>query len=65
MDYMKTFEGIVKAQLERVERLKNEQDFTDYQSLERIVIGVIGGDGIGPAITDQAKRVLEHLLKAG
>ena len=64
MDYMKTFEGIVKAQLERVERLKNEQDFTDYQSLERIVIGVIGGDGIGPAITDQAKRVLEHLLKA-
>lgn len=64
MDYMKTFEGIVKAQLERVERLKNEQGFTDYQSLERIVIGVIGGDGIGPAITDQAKRVLEHLLKA-
>lgn len=64
MNYMKTFEGIVKAQLERVERLKNEQDFTDYQSLERIVIGVIGGDGIGPAITDQAKRVLEHLLKA-
>ena len=48
MDYMKTFEGIVKAQLERVERLKNEQDFTDYQSLERIVIGVIGGDGIRP-----------------
>ena len=32
--------------------------------MERIVIGVIGGDGIGPAITDQAKRVLEHLLKA-
>ena len=46
MDYMKTFEGIVKAQLERVERLKNEQDFTDYQSLERIVIGVIGVNNV-------------------
>ncbi|MBQ3224915.1 MAG: isocitrate/isopropylmalate dehydrogenase family protein, partial [Oscillospiraceae bacterium] len=29
----------------------------------KIIIGVCGGDGIGPAITKEAHRVLEYLLK--
>lgn len=62
-DYMKKFEDIVKTQLERVEKLNHEQEFTNYKELDKIIIGVIGGDGIGPAITAQAKRVLEHLLR--
>ncbi len=63
MDYMKAFEKIVSGQLERIEKLKSQEDFTDYKALDKIVIGVIGGDGIGPAITAQAQRVLEHLLE--
>lgn len=63
MDYKKAFEEIVEQQLARVERLKNDTQFIDYQALDTIVIGVIGGDGIGPAITAQAHRVLEELLK--
>lgn len=63
MDYKKAFEDIVAQQLARIERLKNDTQAIDYQALDTIVIGVIGGDGIGPAITAQAHRVLEELLK--
>ncbi len=54
---------ILKPQLERVERIKAEKDWIDYSRLKPIIIGVIGGDGIGPYITQEAHRVLEHLLK--
>ena len=62
MEYMKAFEAIVAQQLARVEKMKFDTDFINYQALDKIIIGVIGGDGIGPAITAQAQRVLEHLL---
>ncbi|HLF76850.1 MAG TPA: isocitrate/isopropylmalate family dehydrogenase [Dehalococcoidia bacterium] len=56
------FGQIVAEQLARVERLKNEPDWFDYQTAPHIRIGVCTGDGIGPAITAAAVRVLEHLL---
>lgn len=56
------FEAILEQQLQRIERLKEDATFLSYESLPKIVIGVIGGDGIGPAITAQAQRVLEKLL---
>lgn len=62
MDYTKTFEKIVAQQLERLERLKQDSEVIDYSTLDKIIIGIIGGDGIGPAITAQAQRVLEALL---
>ena len=57
------FTALVKAQLERNERIKSVKEFTDYATLDTIVIGVCGGDGIGPVITAEAQRVLEHLLQ--
>jgi len=63
MDYLKHFETIVKEQLERVEKMKIQKDFIDYKSLDKIIIGTVGGDGIGPAITAQAQRIIEYLLK--
>ncbi len=59
----KHFESLLREQIERAERIKNEGDWIDYSSLPKIVIGVAGGDGIGPYITEQAQRVLEFLLK--
>ena len=59
---MKAFEKIIELQLARVEAMKNEQDFIDYSKLDKLIIGVCGGDGIGPAITAQGQRVLEFLL---
>ena len=57
------FGKLLEKQLNRVEAMKNQGDFMDYAKLDKIIIGVCGGDGIGPAITAQAQRVLEYLLK--
>ena len=43
--------------------MKNEGDFVDYQNKDEIVIGVVGGDGIGPFITKEAEKVIAFLLK--
>ena len=56
------FEALVRGQLERVERINAADDFVDYKSLDRLIIGVCGGDGIGPVITAAARTVLERLL---
>lgn len=56
------FGQLLEEQLQRVDKMKNEGDFVDYSKLDKIIIGVCGGDGIGPAITEQARRVLEYLL---
>lgn len=56
------FGELLEQQLARVERIKHQGDFIDYSSLDKLVIGVVGGDGIGPAITHEAKRILEFLL---
>jgi isocitrate dehydrogenase (NAD+) len=57
------FGGILQTQISRVKRLKKAQDWIDYAQLKPLIIGMIGGDGIGPYITGEAQRVLEHLLK--
>ncbi|MDO8615994.1 MAG: isocitrate/isopropylmalate family dehydrogenase [Dehalococcoidia bacterium] len=57
------FAGLIRSQLDRVERMKKAEDWVDYTSLRPIIIGVCGGDGIGPVITHQAERVLRFLLE--
>ena len=56
------FGKILEEQLERIERMKAESDFTDYGAKDQIVIGIVGGDGIGPFITAEAQKVLAFLL---
>jgi len=57
------FGKLIEEQFARIEQMKSVQDFIDYQKLDKIIIGVVGGDGIGPYITAEAQRVLEFLLK--
>lgn len=57
------FCAVMKDQLARNERIKADKEFIDYQKLDQIVIGVCGGDGIGPIITAEAARVLRFLLR--
>lgn len=59
---VKAFEALLKAQLERNDRIKATKDFTDYAKLDKIVIGVCGGDGIGPVITAESARILKYML---
>jgi isocitrate dehydrogenase (NAD+) len=64
MDYIKDFEKIVTEQLARVERMKTTEEFVDFEKLDKIIVGVIDGDGIGPIILSEARRVLNELLKS-
>ena len=57
-----TYGKLLREQLERVERLKNEGDWVDYSKLDKLIIGVCGGDGIGPYICASAQLVMEYLL---
>ena len=57
------FEKLIIEQLERIERMKQEDEWIDYSKVKPIIIGVVGGDGIGPYICKHARTVLEFLLK--
>ena len=56
------FEKLIKNQLDRIKMMKSQKDFVDYTKLNKIKIGICGGDGIGPVITKEAERVLKFLL---
>ncbi len=58
----KHFEELLVMQQQRCKRMEEQKDFIDYGSLDRLVVGVCGGDGIGPVITAEAARVLEFML---
>jgi len=57
------FGKIVEEQLERIERMKAGDEWIDYSKLKPIIIGVVGGDGIGPYICKHAHNILEFLLE--
>lgn len=56
------FGKIIERQLNRLELIKQEEDWTDFRNINPIVIGVLGGDGIGPYICRESQRILEYLL---
>lgn len=56
------FEALIREQSDRSDKIKAQGDFVDYEKLDKTVIGVCGGDGIGPIITKESARVLEYML---
>ncbi|MDO5703189.1 MAG: isocitrate/isopropylmalate family dehydrogenase [Lachnospiraceae bacterium] len=62
MTYIEDFAKIIEEQLARVERMKNAQEAPDFAAMDKIVIGTIDGDGIGPIIMDSCRAILEKLL---
>jgi isocitrate dehydrogenase (NAD+) len=57
------FGRLLEQQLARCDKMRRDSGFADYSAMDKIRIGVCGGDGIGPIITTEARRVLEFLLK--
>lgn len=57
------FRTILTEQIARERRMESEKKFTDYQKLDKIVIGICGGDGIGPIISAESERLLQFILK--
>ncbi len=60
---MEQYEKIIRSQLERIERMKAQDDFVDFEKLDKLIVGVCGGDGIGPMITAMAEKALATILE--
>ena len=57
------FRSILEEQIARQRKMEADNAYTDYRKLDKIIIGVCGGDGIGPIISAESVRVLEFILK--
>ena len=55
------FRALLEEQLGRAERMENASA-QEKTANPKTVVGVVGGDGIGPIIVNEAARVLEVLL---
>ena len=62
-DALVQFEKILRRQLERADAMRCRKAPKEFTVLDTITIGLVGGDGIGPIIMTEAKRLLETLLK--
>ena len=60
----KHFEEIILQQIARVEKMQQNAESIDYAALDKIIIGVAEGDGIGPQICRQTVEVLKFLLES-
>src|SRR3990170_2006677 len=56
------FGKLLETQMKRMERMKSQPDWIDYSKLKPVKIGILAGDGIGPIIAEDSKRVLESVL---
>ena len=56
------FETLLREQIARTGRMAELSKPVDYAALDKLIIGVCDGDGIGPIICTEAVRVLEALL---
>ncbi len=57
------FEKVLREQLLRCEKMKNAEKAIDFSKLDKLVIGVCPGDGIGEIICKGAFDILETLLE--
>ncbi len=58
------FAELIKSEYARIERMKADCEITDFSKLEKIVVGIMPGDGIGPIIIKEAIKVLNALLES-
>jgi len=58
------FADLIKSEYARIERMKADSEITDFSKLEKIVVGIMPGDGIGPIIMKEAIKVLNALIES-
>lgn len=56
------FGELIRSEFGRIERMKADSEAKDFGSLDKIVVGILPGDGIGPIIMEQALRVIRALI---
>lgn len=57
------FAELIRSEYERIERMKEDKEVKDFSRLDKIIVGIMPGDGIGPIIMEQALRVLNNLMQ--
>ncbi|MGM9618024.1 isocitrate/isopropylmalate family dehydrogenase [Butyricicoccus sp.] len=57
------FGKLIEGEYERIERMKQEEEITDFSKLDKIIVGILPGDGVGPILMKQAVRVVEELMQ--
>ena len=57
------FRTLLNEQIARQRKMEAGEAPVDYAALPKVIIGLIGGDGIGPILSEQAQRVLRFLLQ--
>ena len=57
------FGQLIEEEFARIERMKADNEVKDFSKMEKIVVGILPGDGIGPIIMEQALRVLRALME--
>ncbi len=57
------FKNLLTEQIARQQKMENDKKYTDYEKLDKIIIGICGGDGIGPIISAESERLLNFILK--
>lgn len=56
------YEKLLREQIARAEKMAQAGPPKDFKALDKITVGFCGGDGIGPIIMRETRRVLESLL---
>lgn len=56
------FGELIQSEFERIERMKQDTEVKYFSKLDKIVVGILPGDGIGPIIMEQAVRVIKALI---
>lgn len=57
------FRTLLTEQIARQQKMEADTAYTDYKTLDKIIIGICGGDGIGPIISAESDRLLQFILK--
>ena len=56
------FGELIQSEFERIERMKQDTEVKYFSKLDKIVVGILPGDGNGPIIMEQAVRVIKALI---
>ena len=57
------FRTLLEKQLERAGRMENAAPAKVFDAGTPVTVGLVPGDGIGPVIMAEARRVIDELLK--
>lgn len=56
------FGDLIWDDYQRIDRMKQAQEPVDFQKLDKIIVGILPGDGIGPVLMPLALKVMEELV---